>query len=62
VTVSLVFSGPPVGPVPEEQPPLEPLDFTALDTYVEKFRKGSPNIARAFDEVKVLLIQIREEK
>jgi hypothetical protein len=61
VTVSLVFSGPPVEPPPVEEP-LPPLNFTTLDMYVARFRTGSPNIARAFDEVKVLLIQIREEK
>lgn len=31
------------------------LDYTKLDQYVERFRKGSPNIAAAFDEVKGLL-------
>lgn len=30
-------------------------DFTRLDTAVQKFRTGSPNIAAAFDEVKRLL-------
>jgi hypothetical protein len=31
------------------------MDFSALDTLISKFRKGSPNIAAAFDEVKRLL-------
>jgi hypothetical protein len=34
------------------------LNTTKLDSYVSKFRAGSPNIASAFDEVKVLLNQL----
>lgn len=31
------------------------MDFQKLDSIVARFRKGSPNIAAAFDEVKVLI-------
>lgn len=34
------------------------LDFRALDTLLAKFRKGSPNIAAAFDEIKRILTEI----